>query len=282
MSSVIIGASGYIGRGLFNKFERNNVIGTSSKASKDLLKFDLSSFDSKDLSFVSSGDYVFLLSAISSPDICANNTDYAKKINLTGTKELISEALKRNAKVVFFSSDTVYGNSEESFDESKIPAPIGIYANMKNEVERTYLGNKNFKSLRLSYVFSMNDKFTQFAYECYRNNMTVDVFHPFSRSIIYYDDLIEAISFLPDKWDSLNTGVINCCGPETLSRKDFVRYLTKHAFPGLKYKSFNPGVDFFNSRPRVIRMKSKFFYDLLGREPLKIDSAIKKEYEKKE
>ena len=52
---------------------------------------------------------VFIIAAVSSPDICTNEFDYAWKVNVTKTKELINILLSKGLKIIFFSSDTVYG-----------------------------------------------------------------------------------------------------------------------------------------------------------------------------
>ena len=44
------------------------------------------------------------------------------------------------------SSDAVYGNIEHQFDEQWITNPIGVYGQMKEEVEKYFRGNPNVKS----------------------------------------------------------------------------------------------------------------------------------------
>ena len=100
------------------------------------------------------------MASISAPDICAREHERAWSVNVTGTSEFISRTIERGGRVIFFSSDTVYGECEDPFDESALCKPAGEYAEMKHKVERRFIENPSFKSIRLSYVFSREDKFT--------------------------------------------------------------------------------------------------------------------------
>ncbi|WP_434517227.1 NAD-dependent epimerase/dehydratase family protein (plasmid) [Dechloromonas sp. ARDL1] len=91
---------------------------------------------------VRSGDVALLTAAISAPDICAREHDRAWAVNVTGTSSFIQSVIDRGARVLFFSSDTVYGEREDSFDESAACNPTGEYAEMKREVEQRFFGQR--------------------------------------------------------------------------------------------------------------------------------------------
>lgn len=151
---IIVGASGYIGRPLFDKAkEKSTAYGTASKATDGLIGLQLDSPDDFDYELIKPSDTVLLAAAISAPDICAREHERAWSVNVTGTSEFINRVMKRGGRVIFFSSDTVYGEISDEFDEASPCDPSGEYAEMKREIEKQFLDNSLFKVIRLSYVF---------------------------------------------------------------------------------------------------------------------------------
>ena len=221
---------------------------------------------------------MFLTAAISAPDICAREHDRAWAVNVTGTSAFITGAIKRGARVIFFSSDTVYGEREDEFDECATCNPAGEYAVMKREVEKRFFGNPSFKAIRLSYVFSHEDKFTHYLAGCARRNEEVDLFHPFFRAIVHRDDVVAGALALAKRWHEIPEQVINFGGPQVLSRVEFAKCLREVHFHDLRFKVTEPDADFFKNRPRVIAMTSSVFDRLLGRPPRTLCEAARMEF----
>ena len=195
-NNLIIGGSGLIGKALFKYLKKKDLacLATSTMGDKALIKFDLKTpEDIKDLELDKIGT-VYITAAISSPDICNTKFDYAWSVNVEGTSKLIEILLKKEIKIIFLSTDTVYGDHRKPFDETMDVNPIGKYGFMKNHIEKLFLGHKNFKSVRLSYVFSKNDNFTSYLLSCFCNNREAEIFHPFFRSIIYLDELPTSVT----------------------------------------------------------------------------------------
>lgn len=263
---LVVGARGYIGKRLLEAAAtRFDVRGTSSAVSDPLLALDLAHPERFDVGTVHPGDVCLLTAAISSPDICASQHDFAWSLNVTGTSEFIQRLIDRGARVVFFSSDTVYGQREVAFDETAACSPAGEYAVMKHAVEQRFLGQPGFKSIRLSYVFSREDKFTRYLAGCAQRGEEAELFHPFYRAIVHREDVVEGALALAAGWDDVPETVVNFAGPEVLSRLDFADILRQEALPDLKTKRIEPADDFFAKRPRVIAMTSTILGRLLGR-----------------
>jgi nucleoside-diphosphate-sugar epimerase len=275
--NFVIGATSYIGKHIFKKLEiETSVIGTSTRNIEGLLQFNLLHPAKFSYDLIEPMDNIFFVAAISSPD----SMKEAHQINVAGTSFFIEQALKRNARIIFFSSDTVYGNSEIQCDESSICNPLGNYALMKNEIENTFLDNALFKSIRLSYVFSKYDKLTSYLIQCDQKNLEAEIFHPFVRAFIYLDDVIDAVIALSSKWNDFFTPIINLGGPQAISRLDFASSLKRFALPNLNYAEALPPEIFFKQRPKVINMKSSYINLLLSRGANTIDEAIKTEFNK--
>ena len=282
MNILVVGATGYIGSELCSRAMSDvQVIGTSSSGESDLLYLDLSSPEQFDFTVLSKGDAVLFTAAISSPDICSNEHDRAWSVNVIGTYCFIEKAIERGARVIFFSSDTVYGECSETVDETSNRNPAGEYAEMKAEVEGRFLGNALFKAIRLSYVFSREDRFTKYLSGCSQRGEAADLFHPFYRAIVHREDVVDGVLALARRWDEFPQGVINFGGPEVLSRIDFAEFLGRHALPNLRFRVTEPEDEFFKSRPRVISMQSQILPALLGRSARTMEEAVRIEFDGK-
>ena len=274
---VVIGATGYIGSKLFAAAARRGIaLGTSSSvASSQHAYLNLAAPANFVERNIHPGDVVYFTAAISAPDVCASNPDWARQVNVVGTGEVIEQALRVGASVIFFSTDAVYGDQGAEFDESLPCKPAGEYAVMKHEIEERFKGCAGFKSLRLSYVFSSEDKFTRYLSGCDKSGACAEIFHPFFRSVVYQADVVAGALGLAAKWGEVAAQNINFGGPEILSRVQFAEYLREAGLSELRIEVVNPEPAFFQNRPRSIAMRSPILNHLLGRSPLSIDQAAR-------
>ncbi len=243
---------------------------------------DLTNPQDFDYSEIKENDVVLMLAGLSSPDDCAKNPDLAEKINFTGTKFFINGCLKQKAKVIFFSSDTVYGAVDNVCFEDTVVNPIGIYAQMKNKIEAEFKSEAGFKSFRLSYVFGQEDKFMKYLYGCSAKKNVAQVYHPLLRNVVHIKDVAEAVINVILKWQDFSFSILNVCGLELLSRVDLVRMYCEYVDATLKVEIITPGENFFAQRPKVIKMSSHYFEQVLGRKPDSIKDVFEKEIKNKE
>jgi len=269
---MVVGASGYIGRPLL---ERAGLLarGTSSTGGGGLLRLNLEQPSAFDHAQIDEGEVILFLAAISSPDACARRRYWVHSINVEGTSAFIEGVLARGAKVVFFSTDAVYGEQTLPFDETLEPSPVGAYAEMKCAVEQRFLGEAGFRTVRLSYVFSRWDSFTRYLFGCAADGLVAEVFPSFARSVVSRDDVISAALFIARNWADVGERVINFGGPDILSRAEFAGVLRAGILPELKIVEKDPDESFFLSRPRKIAMQSPIMDRLLGRPRLSLELA---------
>lgn len=279
MPIIVVGASGYIGKPIMARLACNpDAWATSSNPSSGGVLLNLARPGDFDYALIRENDLIVLAAAISSPDVCANQQDFARSVNVTGTSGFIERCLQRKARVLFFSSDTVYGAASEAINESAPMVPAGDYARMKAEVERSFLGRAGFKSFRLSYVFSREDKFTRYLEDCAKTRRKAEVFHPFKRRVVHRDDVVEAVIRLQDCWPDIGSPIVNVGGPELLSRWDLAAMLKETAMPDLEYTVVEPAEEFFLNRPKAIDMDSPVLPLVLGRPPRTIRLAAQVEF----
>ena len=266
MKIAIVGSSGYIAKHLMKAFtsqiEDCEIVKIDMTDDADL-KLQLTTPADFDYDLLKGLDYVIFTAAISGPDMCANEFDRCWDINVTGTSYFIREAIKRDIKVLFFSSDAAFGDiSGYIYDEDSETQAYTAYGKMKKAIEDEYKDSPLFKCIRLSYVVSENDKFISYCLGCIRKNETADIFHPFYRNCITVSDVIKAIIWLMNNWKNFNSFVLNVTGTELVSRIRMADEINRFFGNRLKYIVSKPDESFFKNRPQVTQMKSKYLYAL--------------------
>jgi dTDP-4-dehydrorhamnose reductase len=279
---IVVGATGYIGRLLYTRaILKFMAQGTSSSGEGGLLRLQLDAPNQFNFDVIQPLDVVLVTAAISAPDICSREHDRAWAVNVTGTSEFIARVIARGGRIVFFSSDTVYGERSDEFDERAACNPAGEYAQMKHEVEKRFLGNPLFKAIRLSYVFSREDKFTKYLSGCAERSDEAEIFHPFYRAIIHRDDVVEGAIALAQRWDEFPQSVFNFGGPDVIARTEFAQTLKDSVLPALSFRQVEPEPEFFANRPRAIQMKSSLLASLLERPTRSLREAAQLEFDQK-
>ena len=279
MATHLVGATGNIGKRVVEKGgDEINVI------SRFELKLDQRplyyNFDAKTIggTAIKEGDVVIFAAAISEPSVVSAQFDKAFAVNVESTGEFIQTALGKGCKVLFLSSDAVYGDVETGFDESHPVNPKGAYAEMKAVVEKRFEGNPNFKALRLSYNFFKDDRFTTYLRQCAEKGVEAEVFDPLTRAVVHRDDTVDAILNIAADWDNADGQYINCGGPEVMSRQKFTEIVKKTALPTLKFKVTAPPAKFYVDRAAFSEMSSPNLEKVLGRKRHTIQEAVELEF----
>lgn len=262
MKIAIVGSSGYIAGFLISRFEKDSSvekilkIDQTDEADVRLNLTDATKFNYNILEDI---DYVVFTAAISGPDKCASDFELCWNINVTGTSCFIEEAIKKNCKVLFFSSDAVYGNIRgKIYDEESETKAETPYGRMKKAVEDKFKNEQNFKCIRLSYVVSAKDRFVSYCLSCVEKNEIADVFHPFYRNCIVVNDVVNVVWWFANNWNNYPYYVLNIAGEELVSRVRIADELNRIIDGKLKYTISLPGGDFYKNRPQITQMKSLY------------------------
>lgn len=280
MGLVVVGAAGYIGRRITTVVPDALPVfhAGGAECPADAAAVSLEAPAGFDYARIRAGDVVLLTSGISSPDRCAKDPDHARAVNVTGTGEFISRLLECGARVIFFSTDAVYGEQPEPFDETQPCRPLGVYAEFKHEVEQRFLGTPGFKTIRLSFVFSRDDSFTTYLTRTAAADAEAALYTPFRRAVIHRDDVVLGAVALARDVGSIAGDVVNFGGPAVLDRPEFASVLQAAALPGLRWNTVTPPPDFFANRARSICMTSPILTALLGRPPVTLHEAVAREF----
>ena len=262
MKTALVGSSGYIAEFILKRFaaepEIKSVLKLDRNDKADAF-LDLAEAEKFDYSLLDDVDYVVFTAAISGPDQCAKEFDACWKINVTGTSYFIREAVKRNCRILFFSSDAAFGDiSGKIYDEESETQAYTPYGKMKKAVEDEFKENLLFKAIRLSYVASAKDKYYTYLLNCIRNNEVADIFHPFYRNTTVVSDVVDIVTYFALHWDEYEPTFLNVAGKELVSRVRMADELNRVIGGKLKYTISMPGEEFFTNRPRITQMKSLY------------------------
>lgn len=262
--NYIAGSSGMVGRAVVAKLRssRCNFLRLGRSPDSDI-EFNLNDIDRFEYDQIEGGSRLLFLSAISSPDVCEAESDLAWNINVINTSKFIDRLIKKNVSVLFASSDVVYGpNAGGPHTESGILNPKGIYAKSKYQIEELFSGKFGFYSMRLSYVMGTEDKFISYLKKCYESEQPVEIYDPFSRSMIFIDDVVDFVSgFFADK--RIYPPIVNLCGDKLVSRLDLAKEFSNKR--PIDIRIVEPEPNFFTIRERIIECRSLYLRDILGR-----------------
>lgn len=263
---ALVGSSGYISRHIINELEHSGlqteIIRIDMTDDVDL-KLELASPETFDYDFLKDTDYIIFTAAISSPDKCAQDFDACWNINVIGTNYFINKALNMGKRVLFFSSDAVFGDIPYMiYNEASATQAQTAYGRMKKAVEDEFKSCKGFKCIRLSYVVSENDRFISYCLNCVRNNEVADIFHPFYRNCITVTDVIRSVVWLIQNWSEFDSFALNLAGPELVSRVRMADEINWFFQNRLRYTISSPGEGFYNNRPKITQICSNYLYEL--------------------
>lgn len=257
----LVGSSGYLGKNLRLRLQEDFslcCLGRDAACRLDLCSpqdFDYGMLDR---------DTVLFAAAVASPDLCAANYGQAYQVNVAGTGYFIEEAIKRECRVLFFSSDAVYGFYNGIADENTATYANTAYGKMKKDIEDRFVGSSLFKSLRLSYVFSVEDKYTSYLLDCAAKRKTAQIYHPFYRNAVSITEVMDTVVWLIGHWLEFKHPFLNICGGELISRVRIADEVKRQIAPKLSYQIIVPGENFYKNRPAILEMCSLYLDKIIG------------------
>lgn len=272
MKIAIVGSSGYIARYLIDRLKGEKGIDSILEIARSNANLFLELLNAEAFNYdgLNDIDYVVFTAGISGPDQCAKEFQKCWDINVKGASFFIRQALSRNCKVLFFSSDAVFGGDlGKAFHEESPTRAATAYGQMKKAVEDEFKSKNGFKALRLSYVTSSHDKFIKYCLECMRNNSQAEIFHPFYRNCITLSEVGNIVVWLIFHWESYPYSFLNAAGSEMISRIRLVDELIRQTGGSLKYSVTVPDEAFFKNRPKITQMESRYLqaYGILDAKP---------------
>ncbi|KAJ6007412.1 NAD dependent epimerase/dehydratase family protein [Penicillium herquei] len=144
MTSVVLvtGASGLLGRQLFNIFQRSGVLvvgqGFTRAAPPTILKADLEKTEDIKVLFDEVKPQIVVHCAANRfPDLCDKNPEQARKVNVDATRALAEECATRGAFLIYISTDYVFPGveGEAPYEADAETKPPNLYGELKRDGE---------------------------------------------------------------------------------------------------------------------------------------------------
>jgi len=157
---LIIGASGKVGKILFNTLRNDNygakfeTYGTyNTNPVSGLHHLDMTNRDSvKEIFGKITPRIVIQPAALTYAEAAEENKEYAAKINIEGTKNVAECCKLSGAKLVYISSDYVYDGENGPFSENSITKPTNYFGQTKVEAEKLVLKLEDSLVIRTAWV----------------------------------------------------------------------------------------------------------------------------------
>lgn len=283
MKIAIVGSSGYIAGFLLKRLKNEKMVESVleiDQTQETACQMNLLKAEEFDYSVLNDIDYVIFTAAVSGPDQCASDFELCWNINVVGTGYFIEQAIERNCRVLFFSSDAVFGDVPGYiYDENSETCAVTPYGRMKKTIEDEFKGNSGFKAIRLSYVASIKDRFVSYCLNCIKEGKEAEVFHPFYRNCISITDVVDVVDWLIHHWDEYNPDVLNVAGKELVSRVRIADELNRNLGGTLHYSISMPNEEFYKNRPEITQMRSLYLQKYHIIEDNTFTEKMKKELE---
>ncbi|MBI5184450.1 MAG: sugar nucleotide-binding protein [Nitrospinae bacterium] len=226
-SILIVGASGYIGRSLYEGLSPPfHVYGTYCSAPlRGGIYFDLTASDPESLP-LRDVKYAVLLAAKPKIDYCKLNPEQSAKVNVEGTANLLACLRRRGVFPIFLSSDAVYPGTAGGYDESCPGPALNCYGRQKRSIEDYILENfRDYCILRISktvgYVPGRPDLLETLCQGLVAGE-ELKLLEDQKFQVLSLDDLKAAIRFVVE---NKVVGLFNVASPETTDRIEIASHL---------------------------------------------------------
>jgi len=250
---IIVGANGFLGKNL------------SAFASQfmDVYCLDSNQFEIPN-NLPESSVFIYLR-AISSPTFVEANPVISNNVNVNNASKFINQALILGHRVIFASSDIVYGNSSTKiFSEIDEVNPWGLYAKQKSEIEKTFTGHDNFLALRLSLITGEGSKLERILSVETPPKITQGIVrNPINIEFVLKSikTLIKIRSFR----SQFPSGCLNIGGKESVEIFELALRISKNMGFASPVKVHREIVD-LDARPAITRISSTIAEDFVGLE----------------
>jgi dTDP-4-dehydrorhamnose reductase len=151
MKIVIIGTGGRLGAALLREYQGEHDVAGFNHGQLDLSNFDKIREELGGTDF----DVLINAAAFTNVDLCEKQPDQAFRINAEAPRVLAEVCGEKNAKLIHFSTDYVFGGEKRApYTEEDEANPISVYGESKLAGERNVLatGSRDLV-VRVSWVF---------------------------------------------------------------------------------------------------------------------------------
>ena len=209
--------------------------------------------------------YVLHVGAMTAVGDCYTQPELATRVNTEATGVLAEEADALGARLVFSSTDMVFGGDAAPYSESDSPSPLSHYGRTKAAAECKLAPFERHLVVRipLMYGFAVTPRRTTFASQvaALRKGEPLRLFTDEYRTPVWLEDAAAALIALAR---SDVQGVIHVSGPERLSRFEMVeRFARRLGIVGARLEPISRlSIDAPEPRPADLSLEGSRFAQL--------------------
>lgn len=227
-SVLLVGGSGLLGASMLKSLQKHGYRVSSSyntKKEEEMIHLDVT--DREELRKVADALKPKLI--IDTHSLlgreCEKDNEKAWKINVEGTRNLLVEAKKHNAKFVFISSDYVFDGEKRLYADLDVPSPLNYYGLTKAVAEELvrYLSVDHLV-IRTSGIYGSRKGFARWVYDTMKKGQKVDAFTDQYVSPTLADNLAEIIIRL---CEAGKPGTFNVASKDPVSKYQFAEAVCK-------------------------------------------------------
>tara|TARA_Y100000588_G_scaffold121094_1_gene132598 strand:+ start:891 stop:1796 length:906 start_codon:yes stop_codon:yes gene_type:complete len=238
MKVLIIGASGfigyYVGRRLIGESEIEVVSTYNSRIPDDVdkswLPLDITDHDCVEEIFQNvRPDVVLLLAAIADVKTAETGQERTTEVNVGGTRQVAQLCSQQGTKLIFLSSEYVFGGDNGPYHEDDSPDPITHYGTTKSQAEKAVADHvSQWSIVRTSLVYGWplrgrRNTVTSIADRLRSGQTYIGDSHAY-RTPIYVEHLIEGITELVV---NDHTGIFHIAGANLMNMYEFGRVVAE-------------------------------------------------------
>ena len=247
MNVLVTGGAGYIGSTLVPKLLKHGfrvtVIDNFRYHQTSLLEhcnnknLEIIRGDARDERLIKhqlkTADVIFPLACLTGAPISNFDPIGAKTTNLDAVKTIVK--LKSNNQLLIFpSTQSVYGQQNQSCTEETVPVPLSLYSTLKVKAEKVISSSQNWILLRLATVFGLSPRMrldllvNNFTYRALYDKFLILFEANFKRDYVYIGDASDAFIFCLKNFKKLNEEIYNIkLANVNLTKKELCREIKK-------------------------------------------------------
>ena len=231
MRILITGGSGFLGWNLCRYFKNtHHILGTFGRHRPDDSGGEFVHLDILDAGAVNricesfTPDFIIHTAAMTSPAECMDNMERSWEINVSGTENITRAAIRAKSRLIFISTDRVFGGEKGEYKETDPTGPRGQYGRTKlagEDIIRKIATDYIILRLPLMYGFPspFHSSFLGFMLDGFINGETIELFQDQFRTPLCAEDAGRGIQNLIDHPEL--TGIYHLGGSERINRSDF-------------------------------------------------------------
>jgi len=229
-SVLIVGASGFIGRRLYEALNPYYEVYGTGFSSKEFDYLDITNKEKLEEYVLEKKPSFIIWLSSKDTKFCEKNPAEGLRVNSEALFSLGEIILKNNinSKLIYFSSDRIFDGKNPPYKENDIPSPVTNYGFSKKLCE-DYLKNSgiDYKIIRTSAVLGKNGVFSEWILNILRNGQRTGLFSDNYFTPTPVKMLCENIEMILKKWYDIEQKIIHISGGVRMSRYDFAKNLAE-------------------------------------------------------